>query len=688
MATIDEQVYNQFASTLANDIRERAKGLDQGSARIVRVRPSEHNLSGFLTPRTVAPPIITDSDEEPPDDLPRDSSFNMTSLGIEFMVNNEALATVSNIDCEIDLNVYVRSLPTLAEQLRFGVWKRDSAAGQPSGKTQGIVDVWRRIATPQIRIQLPIKQLISERKLRLSLDGLLQPASEALVTDLYTARRSQNVVEAELANDAIFATAITRASQAPFSSHWRAYIDARLISVPTDPSITRVAIRVVNDSDPATGTQSEFIDPNLYAVRLLVSLPVSLHRPTIFQELQASFRYDREMPGVGINAQIEEEIVGDTTRLLAESVPITETPRLEARDFEDVDPSFQRMSHDPLPSLNALLQRMQEYLVRDWEARIQDLGGLEQQEAREARDKYEIEIQRFERGVRLLEDKNYPIVLRAFTLMNASMRRANRTHTNWRLFQLIFIVSQLPELAAREYEALASDDDGVVELLWFAAGGGKTEAFMGVMLWQCFFDRLRGKRIGNTAFVRFPLRLLTFQQLQRLFQALAAADEVRKEIGLQGARFSIGYLVGGTVTPNAIDDDLDKRFTRDGVDPKYQRIFNCPYCRTSSIELRYQSALRLVEHRCSNQSCFSYGDRLPVYVTDQDIYRYLPTLIVSTVDKLALLGQNQRFANLLGRIDLVCTAHGASFSKTNSICEAAQAFGRRRHSWCKMSCTF
>jgi len=677
MATIDERVYNQFASTLANDIRERAKGLDQGSSRIVRSHPNEHNLSGFLTPRAAPQPLLVGADEETADDLPRDSSFSMTSLGMEFMVDNELLSTVSSIACEVDLNVYVRSLPTLAEQLRYGVWRRESApTNQLSGKVQAIVDVWRRVTIPPIQTHLPIQQLISDRKIKIPLDELLQPPPENLASDLYTARRPQNVMESELASDSTFSSALARVSHSPFTSHWKAYLDARLISVPTDPLITRLAIRIVNEGDSVVGSQGDFIDPNLYAVRISVRLPTAVHRSTVFQELQASFRYDREMPGVGINSQVEEETADGTTNLTAESVPITETPRLEAQDFDDVDPSFQRMSEDPLPDLNALLQRMKEYLAQDWEARIQNLGGLEQQEAREARDKYEIEIRRFERGVRLLEDETYPNVFRAFTLMNASMRRSNRTHTNWRLFQLIFIVSQLPELAAREYPALVSDDDGAVELLWFAAGGGKTEAFMGVMLWQCFFDRLRGKRIGNTAFVRFPLRLLTFQQLQRLFQALAAADEVRKETGLQGARFSIGYLVGGTVTPNAIDGDLDKRFTRDGVDPKYQRIFNCPYCRESVIELRYQSSLRLVEHRCLNQSCFSYGDRLPVYVTDQDIYRYLPTLIVSTVDKLALLGQNQRFANLLGRIDLVCGAHGASFGKTNTICEAAQAFSR------------
>ncbi len=63
-------------------------------------------------------------------------------------------------------------------------------------------------------------------------------------------------------------------------------------------------------------------------------------------------------------------------------------------------------------------------------------------------------------------------------------------------------------------------------------------------------------------------------------------------------------------------------------------------------------------------------------MTDQDIYRYLPTVIVSTVDKLALLGQNHRFSNLFGRIDIICGKHGASFGKSNELCDAAAAVAR------------
>lgn len=674
---ISDKAYNDFASALVGDIRERAKGLDQGSARIVRSRPSDHILCGFLTPTGNAPPTDGSTEADEATDLPRDSSFNMSSLGMEFMVETLAFHSLTVLQCTVQLHLYVRSLPTVHEQRRLGIWRREHALTSPSTeKVQSIIDVWRRVPVPPFTIDIPVAQLNEERKLRISLDHLVIPNGVDVATDLHTARRTQFVAESELADETTFSVVATRCSSGPLTNHWKAAIDVRLISVPTDVTLTRVALRIINVGEPLSGSQGDFIDPNLYGVHLAVELPQSVHRPTIFQELQASFRYDRAMPGVGINAQVDCENADSLVRLAAESVPLSETSRLEARDFQDVDPSFEGMSLDPMPSLEALLAHMGVYLTRDWVQKLATLHGLEREEAQGARDKFVNEIARFERGLRLLQNEEYPHIRQAFILMNASMQKANRTHTRWRLFQLIFIVSQLPELAAREYPALASEDDGAVELLWFAAGGGKTEAFLGVMLWQCFFDRLRGKRVGNTAFVRFPLRLLTFQQLQRLFQALAAADQIRKESGIPGARFSIGYLVGGTVTPNKIDDELDKRFTREGVDPKFQRVFSCPYCRENRIVLSYQGKLRLVEHRCSNSACFSFGDRLPLYITDQDIYRYLPSIIVSTVDKLALLGQNQRFTNLLGRVDLICGAHGASFNKTTEICDAAQAFAK------------
>lgn len=677
---IDDQTYNAFARALVRQIGCRAKGVDDESARIVNGRPHEHILAGFLTPRSVPHQQHTDAAQDNEvDDLPRDSAFELTSIGLEWLADRNVLKGIQSLSASVSLNLYVRCTPTFEEQSRLGSWRREHrGAGAESPKTQPVVPVWRRIEVPAFHVDIGIDALLKDKRQRIDITpALLVPAS-SVPADIYSVRQAIHLSEQECATEQAFLAALGRARARVFSSLWRGFLDVRLISVPTEPSVTRVAIRIVNDSPTPAKAQGDFFDANLYAVRLSIDIPETVHRPAIFQELPASFRYDRRMPGVGINAHVREEKLDTLLRLIAESVPIAETPRLEAREFPDAVPAYKALSSDPIPILEALARHMGEYDTNQWAAKVAVLSGLELEDALRSRNDYRQEIRRFARGVDLLRNHQYPSVLRAFKFMNQAMERAQKGHDKWRLFQIAFIVSVLPELAAREYPELAATDDGFVDLLWFAAGGGKTEAFMGIILWQAFFDRIRGKQFGNTAFIRFPLRLLTFQQLQRLAVALAAAELVRKENSLKGAHFSIGYLVGGTVTPNKIDDETHRRLERKGIDPKYKRIFKCPFCNASTA-LSYDSATRLIEHRCESSRCPGGKERLPIYITDQDIYRYLPTVIVSTVDKLALLGQNQRFSNLLGRISYICAKHGAGFAKTNELCEAGAAVAKGGH---------
>jgi ATP-dependent helicase YprA (DUF1998 family) len=55
-------------------------------------------------------------------------------------------------------------------------------------------------------------------------------------------------------------------------------------------------------------------------------------------------------------------------------------------------------------------------------------------------------------------------------------------------------------------------DEEIATLLYFPTGGGKSEAFFGLLIFNLFLDRLRGKSTGITALLRYPLRLLTLQQ--------------------------------------------------------------------------------------------------------------------------------------------------------------------------------
>src|SRR5207247_414455 len=181
----------------------------------------------------------------------------------------------------------------------------------------------------------------------------------------------------------------------------------------------------------------------------------------------------------------------------------------------------------------------------------------------------------------------------AFRLMNRTFGRLAGASGGkvkaWRLFQLGFIVSQLPSLAVRELSAESSGEyaqrlrDGLaaVGVLWFPTGGGKTEAYLGLISVALLYDRLRGKTRGVTAWMRFPLRMLSLQQLERLSRVIAALNELRAEetrLGV-GDPFAIGYYVGNDVTPNSVSEDDMKSYEKNATLREEIRLLrSCPFC--------------------------------------------------------------------------------------------------------------
>lgn len=275
----------------------------------------------------------------------------------------------------------------------------------------------------------------------------------------------------------------------------------------------------------------------------------------------------------------------------------------------------------------------------------------------------------------------------AWLLLNRAFHRANPPRENqplpgWRLFQLAFILAHLPTLTSRvpgfEGDFRADFDEDAASLLYMSTGGGKTEAFFGTVVFGLFLDRLRGKHRGVTAMMHYPLRLLTVQQAQRLARLLAHAEMVRRAEHVGGAPFEIGFWVGGGNTPNrteqrgvlveelaAIPAWSDPRAANeaallDGSAPgqrgyvaahgAWNKLPTCPFCRSD-----VQTALRLFpeEHnrlgivclnaRCDwNRATYRAGRpvALPFLLTDSDIYRRAPSVLLGTIDKLALIGQN------------------------------------------------
>ena len=267
----------------------------------------------------------------------------------------------------------------------------------------------------------------------------------------------------------------------------------------------------------------------------------------------------------------------------------------------------------------------------------------------------------FSNGIKLLKDN--PDVLKAFLLMNKAFELNSREkpYHSWRLFQIVFIVSELIDVVDK------SSSKDTCSLLHVMTGGGKSEAYFGLVIFSAFYDRIIGKTFGVTAFTKFPLRMLSIQQLQRIANIFIWAEEIRKEEKLGGEPFSIAYYVGST------DDefpDYNYKVIRDME--KYRKedtfmpgkiIDQCPICENHPpVYLDIDLENNTVIHKCSE--C---GREYRLYFSDDEIYRMVPTFIVSTVDKLAAVSSNRRFKNLFGgKLDLCPDGHG--FNSRNDEC--------------------
>ena len=265
--------------------------------------------------------------------------------------------------------------------------------------------------------------------------------------------------------------------------------------------------------------------------------------------------------------------------------------------------------------------------------------------AREARAEFESEAERLSSGLRALQSDDR--LLKAFRLMNRALIHSARSkYSGWRPFQIGFILATLAAVADPTAESPIAD------IVWFRTGGGKTETYLGLVVMAALYDRLRGKSTGVTAWSRFPLRLLSLQQTQRFADAIAGAELVRRDEGIGGEPLSLGFLIGDSSTPNRIELDPDEEWKPDPEDPempsRYRVLLQCPFCFSSGLEMAFDHRYWTLEHRCVNASCPWGGQPLPFFIVDDEIYRFLPTVVVGTLDKIASLSIQASMAGLFG----------------------------------------
>lgn len=254
---------------------------------------------------------------------------------------------------------------------------------------------------------------------------------------------------------------------------------------------------------------------------------------------------------------------------------------------------------------------------------------------------------------------------------------------SWRLFQLAFILLNLPSLTQLDHPDRSHETEGVADLLWFATGGGKTEAYLGLTAYILALRRLQGDIEGRpgdhgiAVLMRYTLRLLTLQQFQRAAALMCACEAIRKaDVTTWGSTpFRLGLWVGSKATPNTLKQAAESlRQSNTGGKPAAggtpHQIVSCPWC---GGEIRSYH-VKVFEPPSGIGRCVTYcGDAtggcefseakspmegLPVMVVDEDIYRRPPSLLIATVDKFAQMPWKGETQNLFGQLDGLCLRHG------------------------------
>ena len=248
----------------------------------------------------------------------------------------------------------------------------------------------------------------------------------------------------------------------------------------------------------------------------------------------------------------------------------------------------------------------------------------------------------------LNEDSKF---LKSFQLANRSIDLQNQWKSGkesgsfcWRPFQLGFFLLVIESFISPNQASL-----DVADLLWFPTGGGKTEAYLGIISFLLFHGSTEPQHEcdpGTQVLIRYTLRLLTKQQFDRAAAVTLASNFIRKESEFSdrdSKEFSIGLWIGAKATPNSRKDAV-KALSYQEIQPSDPRQYNtCPCCKSPLTWSNDQRSP--IQPSCHSKDCLLQGD-LPIYTVDEDIYNVRPSIVLGTSDKFVQLVEKPHAGNI------------------------------------------
>lgn len=389
---------------------------------------------------------------------------------------------------------------------------------------------------------------------------------------------------------------------------------------------------------------------------------------------------DRIEWAVGHNASV----VADPGASLVTHVETTWLPRHEVRrvvttEADGVETSMEALAEltDGTAARAALSPMVEAYAAWITRQRAITLDSAPRRAARDALMKRADEAcARIHAGIEVLATE--PEVLEAFKLANRAMAMSARQRNassyegvdaqglpkvpRWRMFQLAFVLTNLSALADPRHP-----DRQTVDLIYFPTGGGKTEAYLGIIAIALVLRRIRGftrpdAGLGVAVLLRYTLRLLTLDQLGRAATLVCALEQIRQSGGRLGeVRFAVGLWVGKSATANTLAEVREKitRYKNDSSDTADSGcpLVECPWCQhrlgRNSFSLVPTKAPEGLVVGCLNPECPFNARKepagIPVVYVDEQVYRELPCFLIATVDKFAMLPWRGETGMLFGR---------------------------------------
>lgn len=380
------------------------------------------------------------------------------------------------------------------------------------------------------------------------------------------------------------------------------------------------------------------------------------------QEIELQYTH-RHVYAIGHGCAADWTLRSDQVVVLrSDTMPAVEVPQMTADTGAAGEPSLSLARLAALDQAHAVLLPELIAFVDGYTAWVSSqqgcMSGLPADDHAAAKrivDRMRVAIARMRAGLKLLSGNAQARL--AFALANRAMLDQMRQHDRtrgkpradgayrWRPFQLAFLLTTLESTANAD-----SDFRDTVDLIWFPTGGGKTEAYLGLIAFQIALRRLRHADTGGGTCVlmRYTLRLLARDQFIRAIRLICAMELIRRERGDLGVEpISIGMWVGEATSPNTLKKaaELLEKARASGNRPALV-LDQCPWCaHPFDGDRNYNGNAYYFHFLCRNPAC-GFGAApdgvLPCNVVDEALYAEPPTMLVATVDKFARLAWEGR----------------------------------------------